>query len=189
MAAMPPKTPYIKKNEIRGQPKETLVNKFEEYRQNFASRSPNLENQKYDDELKEFENLQFLGNAPFEDAVVDTPPVTGGTPFGTNTYLWAIRAVDIPIISKIGEEGQKTTRKRASHTNLTGGDEAHSGGELWFEAKDTFWFSGGSSRYQPRNPSELEAIEGVFTELGYKEISFGWDFDLNMPARVYRSES
>jgi hypothetical protein len=73
-----------------------------------------------------------------------------------------------------------------SHTNLTGGAPAHSGGELWFTTASSIVINGGSGRYPPRSPEELEAVAAAFKGVGFQVASMGWDEEINAPARYLR---
>ena len=79
-----------------------------------------------------------------------------------------------------------TTRQRGSltHTNLTGGADAHTGGELWFPNSITVKINGGSSRYAPRNQDELLSVARAFKAAGFKAASLGWDKETNTPLRL-----
>ena len=48
-------------------------------------------------------------------------------------YLWVIAATSLPFIAEYADVAKDLKRGNVSHTNLTGGLEAHTGGEVWFE--------------------------------------------------------
>lgn len=77
---------------------------------------------------------------------------------------------------------------RAKHTNLTGGAPASCGGELWLDPVDhnLLYLNGGSGRYGPKTPEQLEDAVGVFEARGYEVVSFGWDVDTDRPLRILR---
>jgi hypothetical protein len=76
----------------------------------------------------------------------------------------------------------------AKHSNLTGGAPACCGGELWVDPAndDTVYVNGASGRYGPRTPTQLEDAESVFRDFGLTVVGFGWDYDVDLPARVLR---
>ena len=61
------------------------------------------------------------------------------------------------------------------HTNLTGGEDAYLGGELWFSSQVGLYVSGGSGRYPPANRHQLEEACRVFESFDYSVTSLGWD--------------
>ena len=69
------------------------------------------------------------------------------------------------------------------HTNLTGGDKAYLGGEVWFESDTALYISGGSGRYPPQNPDQLDEAVRVFESFGYRVASLGWDEIYGNPRR------
>ena len=77
---------------------------------------------------------------------------------------------------------------KVKHTNLTGGQPASCGGELWFEAPyaKRLYVNGCSGRYGPQTAQQLEDAISVFRGLGYEVISFEWDTEANQPAKVLR---
>lgn len=159
------------------------------YRDKWPPRSPDLSRQQYDDEVKLLKDgvLDFTV-APVTGAIIGVPP--NGKKLNDearNTkYLWVISPEKIPYILENGEQGSRLKRKYVSHTNLTGGKPAHSGGELWFKDEETVWICGGSSRYTPRSAEELEDIAECFRKLGYEVINMGWDEGTNKPSRFFR---
>lgn len=72
------------------------------------------------------------------------------------------------------------------HTNLTGGQNASIGGEVWFGEPPRIYLSGSSGRYPPRHAEHLEDAERLFTEVGFDVVSLGWDPEAGGPQRVWR---
>lgn len=117
------------------------------------------------------------------------PPVFGvrGTPEGR--YLWVITVDAIPAILETAPRVQPPLQSAvAKHTNLTGGDAACCGGELWLDvvAAERLHITGASGRYPPRSPEELSDVASLLQELGFMVESAGWDTDNERPARVFR---
>jgi len=169
------------------------------YRSNpeFSSRPPDLSRQEFEDEVADLshdpqvsslqtapdQNVQFAV-AKFEgDAGADADWLTRDK---DNLYLWLVRIDDVRICLENGALGQSTARKRLSHTNLSGGADAHCGGELWFRDEQSVYINGGSSRYTPRNPDELDAITDGLRSAGFLVCSFGWNTDRGTPKRTLR---
>jgi hypothetical protein len=116
-------------------------------------------------------------------------PVTGrrGTPDGR--YLWVMSPAAIPAILETVPHVQPPLQSGvAKHTNLTGGGDASCGGEMWVDAVNPgrLHITGGSGRYPPRSPAELNDAVLVLERLGFSVNSAGWDVDVDRPARVFR---
>lgn len=62
------------------------------------------------------------------------------------------------------------------------------GGELWVDPVDHcyLYINGCSGRYGPRTEKQLEDSVEVFRQLCFKVESFGWDEDVDKPARFLR---
>lgn len=125
---------------------------------------------------------------------VTTAPAEGmrlGTPqFGNMTdrtkYLWLVTPSDVLAGLEHGDSGLSTSRRYLAHTNLSGGKETHAGGELWFPGHSSIWMTGGSGRYPPRSPEELDAVKQSFIDAGYDVRCAGWDYEVGRPSRVFR---
>ena len=103
---------------------------------------------------------------------------------GENCHLWVIDERGRPCISQ-------TPLKRLGdgklhHTNLTGGEKASVGGEVWFGDLPLIYLSGSSGRYPPEKPAHLEAAEYLFRAVGFEVRSLGWDRETDTPRRVWR---
>lgn len=131
------------------------------------------------------EGVQHMGLAPASNTV-GTPPVRG-TPSDAGRYLWVFDPRGVPYILEAAEVSPPLASGRVKHTNLTGGQPACCGGELWFDGPQArrLYVNGASGRYGPRTPQQLEDAVSVFRELGYEVFSFGWDPDTDRPERVF----
>ena len=161
---------------------------FGEYIQSFDKREPNLQRLEHNDELQKFSEVDGVREfcyAPIYGIEIGKPPI-GMTKRGDNTYLWVITDEGIPYLLEEGNAGRSLNRGRASHTNLTGNQEAYCGGEIWFAGEDTVWISGGSSRFQPRDSNELNTVQKLFEACNYKVTNFGWDDETDRPVRFMR---
>ena len=126
----------------------------------------------------------FILNAPPVAA-----PVIGrrGTPDGR--YLWVMSPAAIPaILETVPHVRPPLQSGVAKHTNLTGGGNASCGGEMWVDPVNAglLHVTGGSGRYPPRSPVELNDAVLVLQTLGFRVDSAGWDVDADRPARVFR---
>jgi hypothetical protein len=167
----------------------TIDGAFAKYRQSYSARSPDTSEVTYDDEDRQLtpaEGLQSFDVPPCKNIVLGVPPAKDGEAAGEK-YLWAIMPKAIPFALEL-LPGIVLKRGRLAHTNLTGGADAHCGGEVWFIDSERIVINGGSGRYRPRSSEELEAVARAFKESGYKVASMGWDFGVDAPARSVRGE-
>ena len=116
------------------------------------------------------DGLRILQPAPDTNVIYGSPPKSLSDK--TTTYLWVIDARGVPYILefRIARIGAMP-----KHTNLTGGNKAYLGGEMWFESNTALCISGGSGRYPPQNAAQLEDAVKVFESFGYSVASLGWD--------------
>lgn len=107
-----------------------------------------------------------------------------------NCYLWVILPEAVPTVLETGEDVQPPPLAMgvAKHTNLTGGDPACCGGELWLEAvsADHLHVTGGSGRYGAKSPQQLDDAVSVLTALGFTVRCAGWSEENDCPERVFR---
>ena len=127
------------------------------------------------------DGLRLLGPAPVTGFAHGTPP-SSSTDSEANRYLWVIDTGGIPYIieSPVAALGSELPK----HTNLTGGNDAYLGGEMWFASSMALYVSGGSGRYPPVDGNQLEEAVRVFDAFGYHVISLGWDQSTGRPRRV-----
>jgi hypothetical protein len=75
------------------------------------------------------------------------------------------------------------------HSNLTGGDPAHSGGEIWFICDDRIAINAASGRYGAKSEIEFRFIVDALRRSGYQVASMGFDLDNPEEAnRVFADE-
>lgn len=84
-------------------------------------------------------------------------------------YLWIINTDGLFIIP------EQTINKDADrgivcHTNITGGEKAIQGGELWFCSDGTIYINNKSGRYGATTLKERQAILEYFEYVGYKNV-------------------
>lgn len=97
--------------------------------------------------------------------------------------LWAVRPDDVVHAPENCPFGAARAAKKIKHTNLTGGGDAFSCGELIFVDAATIIVNGRSGRYGPRSASEMDAVAIAFRDSGYTVYSMGFDTDANEPHR------
>lgn len=160
---------------------------FRTYRKKFPARPPNTAAIRLADEtrpLTEAEGLRELAAPPCTDVLLGSPKDPPNEAAATK-YLWVVGQNRVPFALDLSPGFE---RGRLSHTNLTGGADAHCGGEVWFSAPSTIIINGGSGRYPPRTPDELDEVARAFKATGYKVAHMGWDAETNTPARKFRGD-
>jgi hypothetical protein len=163
---------------------------FEDYRNQYPSRAPDLTKQVHADETRLLTLTEGYGEltvAPAKAPTVGIPPSSPSVT-GTNRYLWVVALESVPIAMEELRPGVHLDRGRLSHTNLTGGANAHCGGELWFINDSSIVLNGGSGRYPPRSSAELAKVANAFKAAGYRTASMGWNTETNASYRSLRGD-
>lgn len=171
---------------------------FKEYREKYPAREPNLDNKKNDDELVELDCYCFWGDgkefSEYSNLSVSIEEVEGKRIPIVNTLLWVVTPTDVRCAHERSALAEREcSRKYLSHTNLTGGNSAHSGGQMAFVKNEedvaiyAIILDGGSSRYMPRNAQELHEIASSFSKTGYDVLNMGWNDEEGRPEYVFRS--
>lgn len=105
-------------------------------------------------------------------------------------HLWVILADSVPVILETAPDVRPPPLSLgvAKHTNLTGGDPACCGGEIWLDGADSnqLYVNGGSGRYPARTPEQLDDAVRVFEGFGYSVRSAGWSYENDWPERTFR---
>lgn len=84
-------------------------------------------------------------------------------------YLWIIDESGLRIIPE-QTVNPHAGRKVVCHTNLTGGELALQGGELWFDTQGYVYINNNSGRYGASTFKHREAILDYFRFVGYENI-------------------
>lgn len=92
-------------------------------------------------------------------------------------HLWVIRGDDFPVALEYCDWGKTLQSERIKHSNLTGGDPAHSGGELWFIDQDRIIVNANSGRYGAESAAEFDLIVDALRAAGFHVASTGFDSD------------
>ena len=123
------------------------------------------------------DGLREFGTPEAQPHVVAAAPTSRGQAV-VGRHLWVIGLTDMPYAIEECEFGRGLETGIIKHTNLTGGADAHCGGEAWFLADDTVIINGSSGRYGPVNKAQLDAAALAFKACGYKVASMGFDDEL-----------
>lgn len=136
-------------------------------------------------QLADDDGVMMLDYAPAQDVEFGKPRSTVARydDDSINRYIWVIDRRGIPYI--IEQSIPRLNDDKPKHTNLTGGGEAHIGGELWFADEESLFLSGGSGRYPPCDEIHLNDAVGVFKSYGYRVTSLGWDSNTGLARREY----
>lgn len=135
--------------------------------------------------LTNSDGVQAFSDAPCPVQKQDLNP-SGEHPHEDKRCLWVICARDVPFIPEHAPVAPPLQSGVCKHTNLTGGADAHCGGEVWFVSGKRLILNGASGRYPPRHQAELQEIATAFRNAGYQVWSMGWDNEANCAARVPR---
>ena len=167
------------------------------HRENFPAREPQLTRLRNKDELLQIGSDEGLFEFSFPapaDWIYGEPPLSDQDQSESqrSKYLWVVASETLPVALEIPSNGTALTRGSVSHTNLTGGAEAHTGGEMWYCNDSRIMINGGSSRYTPRNLDELISVAIAIKEAAHKaglkvEVAqLGFDGETN---RFHRSQT
>ena len=164
------------------------ISTFNNYRKNHELRAA----KRYDND----DELRLLnctdGVEEFEDAPLavgqDNMVPSTVNPDTDKKFLWVIRECDVPFILEHATITPALESKVCKHTNLTGGNDAYCGGEVWFVSEDRLILNGGSGRYPPNDAIEFSAVVESYKNAGYEVWSMGWDEGIGGPARVLKGD-
>lgn len=151
------------------------------FRTTYTCRCPQLPvGYKHDELLKIGEplGLREMHLSPMDADVIIAPSTLRSADENPETkYLWVIATDDVPIaLETPANVVLPLSKGRLTHTNLTGGSNAYSGGEMWFFDFNKVLINGKSGRYGPKTEEELNAMVGALQKAGYKAASMGWDY-------------
>lgn len=132
---------------------------FEDYRRKHSLQEYNEGIVKNAGELVDYtdeSDVFSISVAPAKEAVSGKPKRGKGS--GEKTFIRIVMPVDVYATFEYCSTGLSTESKRLVHTNLSGGEKAYSGGELWYNNANKIWVTGGAGRYPPRNENEFNEI-------------------------------
>jgi hypothetical protein len=141
--------------------------------------------------MKNEDGMYDLPSPPAQSAkfpqIAVVPKTREAAPAGR--HLWVIRPGDVPLALEACEWGKKLQSGCIKHSNLTGGADAHSGGELWFTGDNHIAINAASGRYGAQSEEEFELIVEALRRSGYHVASTGFDVDnQSVPNRVFAGE-
>lgn len=84
-------------------------------------------------------------------------------------YLWIIND-DGLFMQLEATPNPAAERKCLCHTNLTAGEKAYQGGELWFHTDGTLYLNYDSGRYGAETKKQRDGVRKYFDEVGYKQV-------------------
>lgn len=134
------------------------------------------------------EGVRYLVSPPAETTTPASPRLSSDVRYGR--HLWVFLETAAPYLLEVAPMASPAlTSGVAKHTNLTGGSPASCGGELWIDSVDAkvLYLNGASGRYGPTTAQQLADAVSVLQSQGFEVISFGWDEDANLPARILRT--
>jgi len=92
-----------------------------------------------------------------------------GIPSMESKYLWALDKDGLKVVREDTKFKPAIKRKTVSHTNLTGGGNAYSAGEVWFINDNTVYLNAGSAAYgENHKPNPISNYE-------YKKAIEAWE--------------
>jgi hypothetical protein len=165
-----------------------LKKSFDEFRLNHPARECPPERIDNDDQLRqlaESEGLEQMGDGPGAAVQGATPKLEKNDP---NIRLWVVRAADVVHAQENITFGASLVSGVIKHTNLTGGEPAHSGGQIVIVSVGVLALDGGSGRYGPQSEEEMTDVAKAFTDAGYGVWSYGYDEESGWAFRIGSKE-
>jgi hypothetical protein len=96
-------------------------------------------------------------------------------------FLWVVELTRVPYAPERCEFGKSLESGVIKHSNLTGGGDAHCGGEMIKIDNDNIVVNGRSGRYGPKSQEEMSAVAKAFRTSGYNVWSMGFDDEAARP--------
>lgn len=85
-------------------------------------------------------------------------------------YLWIIDKSGLKIIRESTPNPKAEKKGVVCHTNITGGQHALQGGELWFGQDNRVYVNNKSGRYGANTTVQEEAVIAYFVSLGLEAV-------------------
>jgi hypothetical protein len=165
-----------------------LKKSFDAFRLKHPARECPPERIGNDDQLRVMavsDGLEQFGDGPGTAAQGVAPKLEKTDP---NIRLWVVRTADVVHAPESATFGTDLQSGVIKHTNLTGGEPAHSGGQLVVVSEGVLALDGGSGRYGPQNEDEMTDVAKAFTNAGYGVWSYGYDEESGWPFRIGSKE-
>jgi hypothetical protein len=125
------------------------------------------------------DGMQHLQESPASVTTIATcvQLPTSAEAANSGRHLWVISDVEVPFALESCAWGAKLQTGRIKHSNLTGGGNAHTGGEIWFVDGTKIVVNANSGRYGAASANEFDEVVAGFKNCGYKVASMGFDID------------
>ncbi len=163
---------------------DLLKKSFDEFRAQYPARECPDDRIDNLDQLKQMEvdhGLSCLADGS-DDAVKGEVPEIESSDNGI--HLWVVMPSSVVHAPEMNEFGSTLESGIIKHTNLSGGEPAHSGGQLVVLSENTLVIDGGSGRYGPQSDEEMTAVAKAFRNSGYGVWSYGYDEESGWPFRI-----
>jgi hypothetical protein len=154
---------------------------FAEFRANFPAKPCNMALVANDDELIEMtpaDGLQVWVDGSGTATKGKVPLIQ---PRPQNADLWVVRADEVVYAAERADFGKSLATGVIKHSNLTGGRDGHSGGELIMLEGGVIAVTGASGRYGPSTECEMRAVTEAFKKSGYGVWSYGFSDETATP--------
>lgn len=134
-----------------------------------------FERQGFIREMLEGEDIHFeehLYNATDDgkpENVVEVNPETIELDPETGRYLWVITTSGMHLILE-DTPNPASPRQKVCHSNITGGQAALQGGELWFGTDEKIYINYRSGRYGALTEDHMQTVVAYFYYAGYEQV-------------------
>ena len=134
-----------------------------------------FERRGFDRDLQEGEAIHFVDHLydATDDGkpenVVEVNPETIELDPETGRYLWVIIETGMHIILE-ATVNDASQRKKVCHSNITGGQAALQGGELWFGTDEKVYINYRSGRYGAMTDEHMQTVVDYFIYVGYEQV-------------------
>ena len=85
-------------------------------------------------------------------------------------FLWVIDDFGLRMIWEYTRNSARRPKRYVCHTNLTGGEKAYQGGELWFCKDGRVGINYFSDRYGAKTQDQGDAVLNHFRTVGYSTV-------------------
>jgi outer membrane protein assembly factor BamB len=101
--------------------------------------------------------------------VVEVNPETIELDPEAGRYLWVITVTGMHLILE-ETPNVASARKKVCHSNITGGQAALQGGELWFGTDEKVYINYRSGRYGAMTEDHMQTVVDYFIFVGYEQV-------------------
>jgi hypothetical protein len=117
-----------------------------------------------------FEHILHVSTSNINHKVITLPPekIQNELPF-EGKYLWVIDRRGLRLLLE-STPNPDSKRGFVCHTNITGGEPAAQGGELWFGTDNKDYLNTKSGRYGATSLAQAAALLRYFQSLGFDVV-------------------